>query len=352
MRFSYKPCLVNRALGDPALYLEFLREKRAFLFDLGDLSPLSNKQLLKVSHVFVSHTHVDHFIGFDQLLRVSLGRPKTITVFGPPGILRNVQGKLQGYSWNLVENYEESLIIKVVEVQPAKIISARFSCFHKFVLEDEKTQNRRDNVLLEESSFRVTSVFVNHQMPVLAFSFQERFHINIKKNELSQRKWPSGPWLDELKKAIYEKRDDDFAINIRPPGKKSKLILTIPLGDLRNSLVNYSPGQKISYVTDMLFEEKGVKDVVELANGSHILFIEAAFLQKDEKLAAEKYHLTATQAGTIAGMAGVHSFQVFHFSPKYTGEEQQLEREALEAYKRNYRESDYIRQTQNVAKRR
>jgi ribonuclease Z len=80
MRQPLEPSLVNDAFGDPGRYVDFNDERRALLFDLGDLTVLPPRKLLRVSHVFVSHTHMDHFAGFDQLLRVVLGRKDSIVL--------------------------------------------------------------------------------------------------------------------------------------------------------------------------------------------------------------------------------------------------------------------------------
>ncbi|MDP4201042.1 MAG: ribonuclease Z, partial [Bacteroidota bacterium] len=84
------PQLVNDVFGDPGVYAEFMFERRAFLFDLGDVRCLAPRKLMKVSDVFISHTHADHFSGFDQLLRLFLGREKTVTLHGPAGLIDRV----------------------------------------------------------------------------------------------------------------------------------------------------------------------------------------------------------------------------------------------------------------------
>jgi hypothetical protein len=65
--------LVNGRFGDPVLYVETLFEKCAILFDLSNLPP---RKVQSLEHVFVSHAHINQFIGFDRLLRLLVGRER------------------------------------------------------------------------------------------------------------------------------------------------------------------------------------------------------------------------------------------------------------------------------------
>lgn len=72
MKPLFHPALVNHPLGDPGVFVDCLFQRRALLFDLGDLHNLPTRKIVRLSDVFVSHTHMDHFMGFDWLLRVTM----------------------------------------------------------------------------------------------------------------------------------------------------------------------------------------------------------------------------------------------------------------------------------------
>jgi ribonuclease Z len=75
-----------------------------------------------------------------------------------------------------------------------------------------------------------------------------------------------------------------------------------------------------------------MEKIIKLAKDSDYLFIEAAFLDEHKDIAENKCHLTAEQAGIIAGKAMVKQINIFHFSPRYHGMEELLHKEASEAY--------------------
>jgi ribonuclease Z len=104
------------------------------------------------------------------------------------------------------------------------------------------------------------------------------------------------------------------------------------LGTLTDKIARITPGQKITYITDVVDSAENSGKIVKLAAGSDHLFIEAVFLDQDRELAEKKHHLTARRAGQLAALAQVKQFTVFHFSPRYTGMEQQLREEAWAAY--------------------
>ena len=84
MRTVFLPSFLNRLCEDPGLWVDLQDEGRSVLLDLGDLRHVAARKLLRVERVVVTHTHMDHFVGFDHLLRLALGRERELVVTGPP----------------------------------------------------------------------------------------------------------------------------------------------------------------------------------------------------------------------------------------------------------------------------
>lgn len=333
MKPSYHPQLVNGSWGDPALYIEFMFERRALLFDLGDLAALPNRKILRISDIFVSHTHMDHFIGFDRLLRILVGRDKRVSLYGPPGLIDQVDHKLAGYTWNLVENYQADFTLAVTEIHPGGgAWRSSFPCRSGFRRETHERLDVRDGVLLNETNLQVRCAVLDHKIPCLAFAVQERRHVNVWKNRLLERGLPTGPWLQSLKQAVLRDAPDQTAIAIPGQDRAPAEERFASLGELKKDILRIVPGQKIGYVVDTLYNEDNARRVTELVRGADQLFIEAPFLQRDAAHAAARYHLTAHQAGALARQAGVKHCTPFHFSARYSGRGDILLAEAMTAF--------------------
>ena len=329
MRPSFQPRLINGPFDDPGLFIPFQFQNRALIFDLGDISRLAAKEILKISHAFVSHTHMDHFIGFDRLLRLSLGREKNISLYGPPGFLKNVAGKLAGYAWNLADKYNYPLSLQVTEVHSQHTLCCKYSCAKKFQSTQNPDQQPFNGTLYQEPAFEVSAVILDHHIPCLGFSIKERFHVNIIKTGLENLGLSPGPWLTEFKQALYNQVDP--TANFEVKSDRQKTARQFNLGALTDKIARITPGQKISYITDVVFSPENVEKIVALSKDSDWLYIEAPFLDKHRDIAFSKNHLTAKQAGTIAGMARVKQITPFHFSPRYTGHHHLIIEEAFSA---------------------
>jgi ribonuclease Z len=330
MRPLFHPSLVNGRYGDPTVYVDTLFEKHSLLFDLGEIASLSPRKIRRIDQIFVSHAHIDHFIGFDHLLRLLAGREKTVHLYGPSGFAERVFHKLQAYRWNLVESYPCELVFVVSELEtPNSISTTRFRLKSAFAAEPSVSKATVDGVLCNEPTHRISAAILEHGMPCLGFALREAAHVNIWKNRLLERGLPVGLWLRWLKKAVVAGRPDDYLIRI--DGAAASDGRLEQLGSLRD-LLTVTAGQKIAYVTDVADTPANRAVIVALVQNADILFIEAAFAGADAALAGDRAHLTTTAAGEIARQANVRRIEPFHFSPRYAGDEVRMLAEVMAAF--------------------
>lgn len=329
----FDPQLINGPFDDPGLYVDLIFQRRALLFDLGDISALSPRKLMRLEHVFVTHRHMDHFIGFDRLLRCLLGREKTLGLWGGPGLIQAVESKLDAYTWNLIEGYDGNLILRVGELsQNAEIRIAAFSGARRFLREDVARYKCADGALVADPGFIVRAAFLDHGIPALAFALEERAHINIWRQRVEASGLVVGPWLRAFKDAVVRGESDGVPIPVAWAENAVSRPATLPLGQLKSQIMKVTRGRKIAYVVDAAYTPRNIEVILALARGADVLFIEAPFLDAEADRAAARCHLTARQAGTLARWAGVSQLRTFHYSPRYRDRESSLAEEARAAF--------------------
>lgn len=333
MRHLFEPRLVNDRFGDPALLVDLRDEGRALLFDLGDVSRLPPRLMLRLSHVFVSHAHMDHFAGFDALLRVLLGRKEQLVLTGGPGFVDQVEHRLRSYSWNVVHRYAVPLRLEVREVGLAgRARCASFSSREGFARVDWADPVVAGDVIHDEALLRVRAGFVDHEMPCLAFALEEKPRPRVDRARLAALGLATGAWLRELREAVQRGAPPEMRLSLQWRDARGEHAEVRTLGELAGVLRAPAAGLRIGYVTDLRFTDANRQALLRLLAGVDQLFIEAVFLQADAAHAARKNHLTAAQAGRIARELGARRVEPFHFSPRYAGRHAELVQELLAAW--------------------
>jgi ribonuclease Z len=326
VRPLFVPTLLNGPTGDPGLWVDVFDENRALLFDLGDVHALPPRKLIRVERVFVTHTHLDHFIGFDRLLRLLLPRERPCTITGPPGFLDRVAGKIAAYTWNLIGSYP--VRITAEEIDGDVVRAVRYTGAGG--MRPEPLPDRRfDGAFHAERLFTAHAAVLDHGVPVLAFAIRETERLSVDPDRLARDGLRPGPWLRELKQAVRRCEPDDTPIRATGADDRDR---TATVGALAAAYLRRAPGRRLAYVTDLRYTEDNVARVVELARGVDLLVCEATFLDEDAALAADRGHLTARQCGEIARAAGAARLLPFHMSPRYKGRERELFEEAAAAF--------------------
>ena len=320
---SLRTRLLNGQTGDPALLVQLRWQGRAVLIDLGRIDRTPAPVLFPIEAVFVSHAHMDHFMGFDQLLRLFLARDTTLRLYGPEGIADCVQGKLAGYVWNLTDEYV--FAVDVTEIADGVLTHTRFAARERFERRALGTTPRKGAAVFEDPYVRVEAAPLDHKIVSMAYAVIERTHLNVRPGTLESAGLRPGPWLNVLKNAVRGGAPDDMPIDVAPGTRK-------PLAALRDALLDITPGQKVAYVVDTLFSPANAERIIRLARDADVFYCESPFMDEDIDQATRRYHLTARQAGALARAARARRLNVFHFSPRYEGRYGELVAEANAEY--------------------
>ncbi len=300
--------LVNGVSGDPAIFGFFPRTGDGILLDLGHIDSLSNKDLLKVRTVLISHTHIDHFIGFDRLLRVNIPHGREIEIYGPPGIIGNVQGKLRGYLWNLLE--PDQLRFTVHELSKSgDILTARLTNSSRGESRFEPEYFVSESVGCLPDETKLETMLLDHATPVVAYVLKFPCRYHVLPEVLNELRLSPGPWIRQLQVAAHNGRKEG---DIEIDGKKYSLEKLI------KKLLNPIKPSSLAYLTDFSFAWDNIKIIKKTLPECCAIISESNFKDADFSKALDKKHLTTRQAALIAAYSKASELQTFHFSNTYT----------------------------------
>jgi len=311
--------LVNGLSGDPAVYAQIGQAGESILFDAGSLDALSNRELLKIRVVAISHTHVDHFIGFDKLIRVNVPHFRSLEIVGPSGIIQNVVGKLQGYTWNLLEPDQLKFIVHEIH-SDGSLVTVKISNTNQFSPINISQQNQPswdsgnvvDIPLVTTRFYKLSATVVDHGTDVLAFCMSLPSSRTVNKEALAESGFAPGPWIADLQGRSF---NGDLSGSITVGGAVHSA------SALADTLLTPKPGERLLYVTDMLFSRSNFARLKALAqSGIDLLVCETNYRIRDRCKASAKSHLTTQQAALIAAALPAKQLQIFHISNIYAAD--------------------------------
>ena len=263
------------------------REGDLFLFDAGEGTQVSLRRLnlrwKKINTIFISHTHADHVTGLPGILMLSaqVDRDEPLYIIGPPKIKEYVETSRQVLDMYI--NYE--IIIKEVN---------------------------EPGVVYKTDEFQVRAFWLEHTKPCLGYVFEEFLRQGAFDPEAARRlNVPCGPLWSKLQAGLAVEAADGTIV-------ESSQVLGPPRS-----------GRKFSFVTDT----KYLPTIAPEVAGSDFFVCESMFAKGMEQDAAEKKHMTCTQAARIARDAAVKKMALIHYSPRYTDYDlKQLVKDAQEIF--------------------
>ena len=286
--------LVNPPWEDPGLLLHLPNQPGTLLMDCGDLSRLGVGALQRIRWVLVSHTHIDHFIGFDTVLRMQLFSPEPLTVVGPCGILDQVAHKLQGYAWNLVDT--TPFEIEVYETDGRLWRKQSFHGHRQF--RGDPVEELSDPPRCYGLSIKAHPV--EHGVPCLAFRLDEPTRHQFQMEVAQELGLPAGPWISDFKE-----------------GRPVETPFETDLEKLRPRLLRPLPSFSLGYLTDTKLSPELTQKLAPFFAGVEQFWCEAAFLDEQLTEAKEKHHMTTRQVARLAAEAKVGRLHIFHQSRRY-----------------------------------
>jgi ribonuclease Z len=310
----------SRADEDICLMLNFENHAFSYLCDCGVASDLTVKDCRDTAAIFVSHTHIDHFINFDGIMRHQLAIGRAVVVTGPCGIAKNVQAKLLSFSWNLLSYDDNAVRYEVREIDDNGNIDVYLLQTPLWQMEHIE-RIEKPTYIYENEWFRVSFALLYHGIYTVAYCFEEQPKIKIDNKNLPYK---AGRWIQELKAAFLENKPDrqiEISAATAAQGTTAEAATTILAGELFGFL-SWQAGFRTAYVIDHAATAENFAKIGALCAGVDELYIESYYGLEDKEMAEKNKHSVAAYSGKLAREIGAKKAIPVHFSRRYHEDEQ------------------------------
>ncbi len=234
----------------------------------------------KISHIFISHLHGDHYFGLIGLINSLslLSHKQELHVYGP------------------------SPLKEIIELQ-LKVADTTL-CYPLFINHITEAATLVDNDKLLVKCFRT-----NHRIECYGFSFTQK--------KQPRKLNPDKAKEYEIPPSFYQRLKDgeDY---VQKDGKVIKNDLVTEMAE---------PASRYAFCADTKYDET----ILPHIEGFDMIYHETTYLDSLRERAESRFHSTTKQAALIAKKAGVKKLLIGHFSSKYDTLEE-FEAEAKEVF--------------------
>ena len=247
-----------------------------FLIDCGEGTQVQLRKykvkFTKISRIFISHLHGDHFYGLIGLISTfSLyKRQNELHIYGPKGIKKIIE----------------------LQLELGKSVLSYDLIFHELI-------SKKSNIIYENDKVSVTTIPLKHRVYTNGYLFKEK----IGERKLNMEAVSK---ISEIAICDYQnlKNGKDYTLE-NGTIIKNKALTANPI-----------PPKSYAFCSDTSFNP----NIVPIIKNVDLLYHEATFLEDKSNLAKKTLHSTAKQAAIIALKAQVKQLILGHFSSRYTNE--------------------------------
>jgi ribonuclease Z len=225
----------------------------------------------KISHIFISHLHGDHYFGLVGLLNTFglLSHKQELHVYAPAPLQQIIE----------------------IQMQVAETVLPYPLHFHTLT---------KPEVLVDNDKIRISCFPTTHRIECYGFLFEEK---------------------EGKRKLLIEKvRKLNIPISFYSSLQSGLDYITSRGQVIKNESVTASPerGKKYAFCADTRYDET----MIPYIYGADMIYHETTYLDNMADKAFERFHTTTRQAGEIARKAMIKKLLIGHFSSKYNTLEQ------------------------------